>query len=65
MTTDEIRVRRIRLVVLDHGVAISRHLVRLVINAQEETTLKVWWHAATLFVYFLFFLHYMVANGYI
>jgi hypothetical protein len=27
------------------------------------TILKVWWHAATLFVYFIFFLHSMVANG--
>jgi hypothetical protein len=25
---------------------------------------NVWWHAATFFVYFVFFLHYMVANGY-
>jgi hypothetical protein len=24
--------------------------------------LKVWWHAATLFVYFMFFLHYMAAK---
>jgi hypothetical protein len=27
--------------------------------------LEVWWHAATLFVYFIFILHYMTANGYI
>ncbi len=26
--------------------------------------IKVWWHAATLFVYFIFFLHYMLSNGY-
>ncbi len=24
--------------------------------------LKVWWHAASLFVYFIFFLHYMAAK---
>jgi hypothetical protein len=28
-------------------------------------SLKVWWHAALFFVYFIFFLHYMlVSNGY-
>jgi hypothetical protein len=26
--------------------------------------LKVWWHAATLFVYFILFSYYMIANGY-
>jgi hypothetical protein len=32
---------------------------------EKKKLLKVWWHAATLFVYFIFFLHYMAANGYI
>ena len=29
-----------------------------------QTFLKIWWHTASLFVYFIFFLHYKVANGY-
>ncbi len=28
----------------------------------RHAILKVWWHAATLFVYFMFFLHYMAAK---
>ncbi len=30
----------------------------------KKSFLKVWWHAAALFVYFIFLLHYIVANGY-
>jgi hypothetical protein len=29
---------------------------------EDAKTLKVWWHAATLFVYFIFLLHYMAAR---
>jgi hypothetical protein len=30
----------------------------------KRKVFKVCWHAATLFVYFIFFLHYMLSNGY-
>jgi hypothetical protein len=39
---------------------------RLKEGSTKLKVLKVWWHAATLFVlFYLFFLHYMAANGYI
>ncbi len=44
--------------------ALQLHRNSHILKTEAWIKLKVWWHAATLFVPLIVFLHYMVANGY-